>query len=140
VWRETYSGADMNRPQLREMLKDARARAMRRVVCYSLDRLSRDQTDRVVIMHMLNSSKVQVEVVTEKLDDTPNGRFMLYTLGFFAEIERANILERTARGRRYRAESGGLLPASYPTYGYRFGDAPHLCSRRGGCSSGARDV
>ncbi len=44
-----------------------------------------------------------------------------------ARMERVDIRRRTQRGRKARVAAGKLLPASFPLYGYLFGDAQHTC-------------
>jgi site-specific DNA recombinase len=122
VWREVESGADYNRPVLQDLMKAARNKQVKRVLAYDFDRLSRDQTDSVVILHYFKLRDIPVEFVTGKLDDTPMGRYVQQTLAFVAEFERAKILERTSRGRRYRAESGVIHPGSFPAFGYFYAD------------------
>src|SRR5262249_6364387 len=50
---------------------------------------------------------------------TPEGQMLTNIRGVFAEYERAKILERTARGRRARAQAGHA-PYGRTTYGYRY--------------------
>jgi site-specific DNA recombinase len=40
--------------------------------------------------------------------------------GMIAEYERAQIMERTRRGKRYRAKAGGVGGLCTPAYGYRY--------------------
>lgn len=50
----------------------------------------------------------------------PQGELMINMLGTFSQFERALILQRTARGRRYKTESLGLILGNIPPYGFDY--------------------
>ncbi len=105
---------------LRELV---RRREVDVVVAYALDRLTRNQAHLGVIVSEADYAGVTLEFVTERLEDTPEGRLLQSVRGYVAEIERLKIAERTGRGRRARTERGRLLPGGRPPYGYRWRDA-----------------
>jgi site-specific DNA recombinase len=51
--------------------------------------------------------------------DAPQGQLLPPLQGRLAEYERAQILERTRRGRLDKARRGGYIPWAYRCYGYR---------------------
>jgi site-specific DNA recombinase len=51
---------------------------------------------------------------------TPEDELLVQFQGMIAEYERAQILERSRRGKRYRARSGEVSVLSGAPYGYRF--------------------
>jgi site-specific DNA recombinase len=124
VHSDVHSGADLfERPGLSAVRAAIRARDADVLVCHALDRLSRDQDHRGLIFSEADYAGVAVEFVTEKLEDTPEGRLLLTVRSFQSEVERLKITERTQRGERARAASGKLLPGPRPLYGYRWRDA-----------------
>jgi site-specific DNA recombinase len=74
IYRETFSGIELwDRPQLTKMRAAIRAKEVDRVVCYAIDRLSRDPVHLGVILSEAEHAGVPVEFVTEPLDDSPEG-------------------------------------------------------------------
>jgi site-specific DNA recombinase len=108
-----------NRPGMTELRDRLRARGVDIVLGHALDRLSRNQTHQGLILSEIEHAGARLELVTEKLEDTPEGRLLLSVRGFVAEVERLKISERTNRGRRKRAQDGRMMPGPRPLYGYR---------------------
>jgi site-specific DNA recombinase len=123
VYREVFTGAELfDRPQLGKLRDAIRRHEVDVVIAHALDRLTRNQAHLGVILSEADYAGVAIELVTERLEDTPEGRLLQSVRGFVAEIERLKIAERTKRGRRARAEQGKLLPGSRPPYGYEWRD------------------
>jgi site-specific DNA recombinase len=121
VYPEVFSGAKLReRPQLARLREAVRRREVDVVLCYALDRLSRDQAHTAILVDEFEHHGCRLELVTETFEDTATGRFIRSAKAFAAEIEREKIVERTVRGRRARVEAGKLLPGCRPRYGYRF--------------------
>lgn len=94
---EKRSGKDMERPGLCALL--GKVRAGDTVVVQSIDRLGRSTKDVLNIVEALTKKKVQLLSIKENLDtSTDTGKFILTILASFAELERANILERQREG------------------------------------------
>ncbi len=124
VYREVHTGADLfERSQLSALREVVRRGEVDVVLAHALDRLTRNQAHLGVILSEAEYAGVAVELVTERLEDTPEGRLLQSVRGFVAEVERLKITERTQRGIRARAESGKLLPGQKALYGYRWRDA-----------------
>ena len=124
VYRETYTGTELwARPKLNELRAAIRAKAVGAVICYAIDRLSRDPVHLGVVLSEADHAGVAVEFVTEPLDDSPEGQLIRFVRGYAAKVEHEKIKERTIRGRRARAASGKMLPGSRPPYGFLWGDA-----------------
>ena len=66
-----------------------------------------------------------LELITEDLANTPEGRLLQSVRRFVAEVERLKIIERTRRGMRARVESGKPLPGRKPPFGYRWTSDDH---------------
>jgi len=52
--------------------------------------------------------------------DSPQGKLLTQMQGMIAEYERAQIAERTRRGRLEKARQGEFIPWAYSCYGYRY--------------------
>jgi site-specific DNA recombinase len=118
---ETYSGLSLERPQLDRLRELVRDHAIDVIVCYSLDRLSRDPVHGVIITQELERHGIALEAVTETVDSTEVGKLITYIRGFASKLEAAKIRERTMRGKRARAREG-RIPSGGGTriYGYDY--------------------
>lgn len=101
-----YSGANMDRPALQQMLADLKNIDV--VVVYRLDRLSRSQRDTLTLIEdYFLKNNVDFVSITETLDtSTPFGKAMIGILSVFAQLERETIAERMRLGQIKRAEEG----------------------------------
>lgn len=115
-----YSGKDLNRPAIQELMKDVENHEIDTVVVFKLDRISRSQRDTLyLIEEVFNKYNVGFISVRENFDTTsPFGKAMIGILSVFAQLERETILERTRLGLRKRAEAGlwrggGKIPFPY---------------------------
>ena len=117
-----YSGANMDRPGLQELIRDVEAGAFDGVLVYKLDRLSRSQKDTLeIIEDILLPSNVEFISMTENLDtSTPFGRAMIGILSVFAQLEREQIKERITLGLEGRAKEGKWTGAGNAPIGYDF--------------------
>jgi site-specific DNA recombinase len=111
-----YSGGNVNRPALQQMLEDMRQRKFDVIVVYKLDRLSRSQKDTLMLVEdCFSKFKVDFVSVTENLDTTTSlGKAMIGILSVFAQLEKDQITERFTMGRIARSKAGkyhGGLPA-----------------------------
>src|SRR5215212_8442661 len=119
VVREVYSGAELfDRAGLNRIRDAIRRREVDAVVAFAIDRLSRDQNHRAVVFAEAEYHGVHLEFVTEKLDDTPEGRLLASVSSYVAAIEREKIRERTIRGKRAKAEAGRVPASGLDLYGY----------------------
>jgi len=114
-----YSGATLDRPGL-DRLRDAlRIAEMDVVVFHSPDRLARKAVYQGLVLEEIEKAGVRVEFLNYPVDDSPESRMLLGMQGFFAEYERAKIMERTRRGKLHRAREGALVGGHAP-FGYRW--------------------
>lgn len=119
VYREVYSGAELwDRPHLTSIRQLIRERKLDVVVCYAIDRLSRDPVHLGVILTEADRYGVEIEFVSEPLDDSPEGQLIRFVRGYAARVEREKARERTIRGKRARLESGKIHGFGGELYGY----------------------
>jgi DNA invertase Pin-like site-specific DNA recombinase len=113
VYREYVdkaSGADANRPNLRQMLSDARARRFGLVLTAKIDRIARSSLDLKQIIAELEGRGIKFECTDQPFStNTPTGKLLFGILGEIAEFERSLIVERTKAGlARARAQGKRL--------------------------------
>ena len=107
VFRETASGAQTNRAQLRKALDQLEAGDVLMVT--RLDRLARSTRDLLNTLAAVTDRKAGFRSLGDTWADTttPHGRLMLAVLGGLAEFERDLIRARTSEGRK-RAVARGV--------------------------------
>ena len=107
------------RPEGRQIMKDARAGKFDQLLVYKLDRLGRDTRLILDAVHELEKLGVRIKSMTEEFDTgTASGRLMLTMLSGFAAHEREVFRERSLAGTLRLAQSGVWLGGVVP-YGYR---------------------
>ncbi|MCM1226848.1 MAG: recombinase family protein [Clostridium sp.] len=116
---EGFSGGNTNRPQFQGMLKLCRQKQIRCIVCYKLDRISRNVGDFSVLIDELNRLDITFNSISEKFDTTSHmGRAMMYIASVFAQLERETIAERIRDNMLELAKDGRWLGGNPPT-GYK---------------------
>src|SRR5438067_4220531 len=124
IYREVFTGTELwERPQLQRLREAIRRREVDVVVCYAIDRLSRDPVHLGVLISEAEHAGAAVEFVTEPLDNSPEGQLIRFVRGYAAKIEHEKIRERSMRGRLARAGAGKMLTGCKPPYGYDWKDA-----------------
>jgi DNA invertase Pin-like site-specific DNA recombinase len=113
VFRETASGAQTNRAQLRKALDQLEAGDVLMVT--RLDRLARSTRDLLNTLAAITDRKAGFRSLGDTWADTttPHGRLMLAVLGGLAEFERDLIRARTSEGRK-RAVAQGVKMGRKP--------------------------
>jgi len=115
---EGYSGASLIRPGLERLRDLASEGQIETVLAYSPDRLSRKYAYQVLLIEEFARHGVDVYFVKSLKATTPEEELLLQFQGMIAEYERAQIAERSRRGRRYRAKAGSVNVLSGAPYGY----------------------
>lgn len=117
-----FTGANMNRPELQQMILDIKNYDA--VLVYKLDRLSRSQKDTLYLVEdVFKENGVAFASIQENFDtSTPLGLAMLGILATFAQLERETIKERMALGRRGRMKKGLWRAGSNVPTGYDYVD------------------
>ena len=115
-----YSGSTLIRPAL-ERLRDAVASgAIDRLYVYAPDRLARQFACQAVLVHEFQQAGVELVCVNRPVSGTPEDELLLQVQGVIAEYERAQILERSRRGKRHAARRGSVNVLTRAPYGYRY--------------------
>jgi site-specific DNA recombinase len=117
---EGYSGATLVRPGL-ERLRDLVSEGqIETALIYSPDRLSRKYAYQILLIEEFSRHGVNVDFIKSPKATTPEEELLLQFQGMIAEYERAQISERSRRGKRYRAKTGSINVLSGAPYGYRY--------------------
>src|SRR6266849_2619102 len=117
---EGYSGASLVRPGL-EAVRDLAAQGhIEAVLVHSPDRLSRKYAYQVLLAEEFNRQGVELVFLKAPTSATPEDQLVVQFQGMIAEYERAQIIERSRRGKRHRAQQGTINVLSGAPYGYRY--------------------
>ena len=109
-YEEVISGTKSRdtRPQLRQLIADARKREFDRLVVFSLDRLGRSIVDVINTIHELEECGVHIFVVKNSIDtSTSSGRVFANFINIFSELERDMMISRQKQSIERIREKGG---------------------------------
>ena len=115
------SGATLTRPALERLRDRACDGSFEVLLCHSPDRLARRYAYQVLLLEELQRAGVEVCFAKEpERTGTPEDELLRQFQGMIAEYERAQIAERTRRGKLHRARGGSQSVLSGAPYGYRY--------------------
>lgn len=113
---EGFSGKNMERPQLKQMMTAIRKGEFEYLICYRLDRISRSVGDFANLIKELNEYNVSFICLREEFNtSTPSGRAMMLMVSVFAQLERETIAERVRDNMMLLAKMGRWLGGTPPT-------------------------
>ncbi len=113
-----YTGANIERPGVRQLLADIEADRIDCVVVYKVDRLSRSLIDFARMMELFEKRGVCFVSVTQQFNTKSSlGRLTLNILLSFAQFEREIISERT-RDKQVAARRKGKWTGGHILLGY----------------------
>lgn len=114
-----YTGANIDRPGLRQLLADVQAGLLDMVVTYKIDRLTRSPRDFYQLIEHFEANKVGYISVTERFDtSTPSGRLLRNIMLTFAQFERELTSERI-KDKVIQRVGRGLHTGGRPPHGYK---------------------
>ncbi len=113
-----YSGGNMERPALKQIMADIEAGKVGVVVVYKVDRLTRSLADFAKIVEHFDKYKVSFVSVTQHFNTTTSmGRLTLNVLLSFAQFEREvtgeRIRDKIAASKKKGMWMGGRVPLGY---------------------------
>ena len=117
---EGYSGATLERPGLERVRDLAATGDIQVVLVHSPDRLSRKYAYQVLLLEEFAREGVETRFLNAPASATAEDQLLVQFQGMIAEYERAQILERSRRGKRHRARAGEISVLSGAPYGYRY--------------------
>lgn len=113
-----YSGGNLDRPALRQLLKDINAGRVDVVVVYKIDRLTRSLADFAKLVEAFDAKSISFVAVTQQFNTTTSmGRLTLNVLLSFAQFERElsseRVRDKIAASRAKGKWTGGTVPLGY---------------------------
>src|SRR5258708_38097770 len=118
------------RPGLMKVWDDAERGEFDIVLCTDFLRIARKSSEQYAVMEYLKRFHVELESITEKFEDTAEGRLHFALQGCLGELEAENIRIRTSRGKLHRAQKALTGQGSTPTYGYVYVDGEEYKKER----------
>jgi site-specific DNA recombinase len=115
-----YSGTTLIRPALERLRDEVALRGLDRLYVHSPDRLARKYAYQVLLVDEFRRYAVEVVFLNREVGKSPEDNLLLQMEGMIAEYERAKILERSRRGKRYAAKLGEVGVLSGAPYGYHY--------------------
>lgn len=105
-----YSGTNSNRPMLKELLQDSKARRFDLVLVWKLDRFGRSLREIVLMLQDLADYRVEFCSLKDSLDlSTSQGRLMMHIIAAFAQFEADVIRTRVIAGLDHAKAQGKRL-------------------------------
>ena len=104
------SGARLDRPALDRLRDAARRGEFDAVVILSPDRLARNYAHQWLLIEEFEKMHTPLIFLQNPFGDSPQGKLLTQMQGMIAEYERAQIAERTRRGRLEKARQGEFMP------------------------------
>lgn len=115
-----YTGSTLLRPALERLRDIAWAGGFQRLYVHSPDRLARKYAWQVLLVEELQRSGIEIIFLNRTIGVSPEEDLLLQMQGVIAEYERAKIMERSRRGKRYSAQRGSVSVLCGAPYGYRY--------------------
>ncbi len=114
-----FSGSNIERPGLKELLKDVAAKKIQIVLTYKLDRLTRSSKDFYSLIDFFEKHGVAFVSISEHFDtSSASGRLLRNIMLTFGQFEREMTSERTRDKMLARADKG-LWNGGYMPFGYK---------------------
>ena len=113
-----YSAKDLERPEMKRMLKHIEQGLIDCVLVYRLDRLTRPVLDLYKLLEIFEKYNCKFKSATEVYDTTSAmGRMFITIVAAMAQWERENLAERVRMGMQEKARQGKWVINVAP-YGY----------------------
>jgi site-specific DNA recombinase len=115
-----FSGGNLDRPALKQLLADIEAGKIDVIVVYKIDRLTRSLADFAKLVEIFDARSISFVAVTQQFNTTSSmGRLTLNVLLSFAQFERElsseRVKDKIAASRRKGKWTGGTVPLGYET-------------------------
>ncbi len=117
---EGFSGSHLVRPALEGLRDEAASGQIENVIILSPDRLSRKYAHQALLIEELSRQGVNVIFIKSVQGTSPEEQLLVQFQGMIAEYERAQIMERSRRGKLYKARNGDVSVLSGAPYGYTY--------------------
>lgn len=112
---EGFSGKNTDRPEFIKLMKDAKEKKFDILICYKLDRLSRNIGDFSNLINDLEKYNISFISVVEQFDTTSAmGKAMMYICSVFSQLERETTSQRVSDNMYSLASNGYWLGGECP--------------------------
>lgn len=117
-----YTGVNMNRPALQELLGYVKKQKVKGVIVMRLDRLGRSLKDILIMIDdCFKPNNCGFISCAENIEtSTPMGQVVLAILGSFAQFDHDNIVIKLNEGKIRRLESGKWKGGGNTPFGYTY--------------------
>ena len=112
------TGTNDCRPNFLQMIEDAQKKQFDYIICYKLDRFSRNHYDSVFYKHKLQQYGVRVLSAMEAISDTQEGKLIEGILEIMAEMYSTDLSQKVKRGLKESALKGTFTGGNI-LYGYK---------------------
>lgn len=113
-----YSAKDLERPEMKRMIRHIKQGSIDCVLVYRLDRLTRSVSDLYKLLELFEKYNCKFKSATEVYDTTTAmGRMFITVVAALAQWERENLAERVRMGLQEKARQGKWVPNIAP-FGY----------------------
>ena len=119
IYREKgYSAKTINRPVMKDLIKDIESGKIGTVVVQRVDRLFRSVKGMAELTEILSEEKVRLVTIRESIDTSSvYWKVVLSMFTIMAEMEEDNITERTIQAQTYAAEQGSYIKGGEAPFG-----------------------
>jgi site-specific DNA recombinase len=107
------SARTADRPEFKRLLQEVTQQRIEVVVVHKIDRWARNLRDHLETRLLLEKAGAKLVSVTERLEETPEGRFMEHIGAAMAELYSARLGGEIKKGMRQKVKMGGW-PRSAP--------------------------
>ena len=114
---KAMTGRTDKRPSFLQMISDSASHTFQYVICWKLDRFSRDRYDNAVYKHVLKKNGVKVIYARESIPEGPEGAILESVMEGLAEYYSANLAQNIRRGLVDSAMKKKVI--GVPPFGYR---------------------
>ena len=112
------TGTNDNREQFQKMLKDSDKKAWDYVLCYKLDRFSRNKYEMAIHRKHLKDNGVKILSAMENIPETPEGVLLESLLEGMNQYYSEELSQKTKRGLRETRIKGNYMGGTI-NYGYK---------------------
>jgi DNA invertase Pin-like site-specific DNA recombinase len=115
IYRDKMSGGRIDRPQLKRLQQDVFMGKISTVMCWKLDRISRNLKDGINLLVDWLDRDIRVIAVCQQFDFSGSvGKLIASVLLGIAEMERQNIRENIVRGMNNAKKQGKKIGGKEP--------------------------
>jgi DNA invertase Pin-like site-specific DNA recombinase len=128
VYREAFTGTEIERPIFETMLTEILGNGCRVIICERLDRIARDLAIQMQIIAMLTSKGIALldastgRDITADMKADPMCKAMVQVSGTFAELDKSLLVRKLRKGREAKRKSAGRCEGQKP-FGFYDGEA-----------------